>query len=90
MAKDIYHRAVREALEKEGWTITHDPYIGQYLNYLVGLEKIEPDRVLYLAIPEMIYNTLIEMELFQLVSAKIGMKIIVFDPENTFITLWKK
>lgn len=26
MAKDIYHNNVREALEKDGWTITHDPY----------------------------------------------------------------
>ncbi|MDX2248669.1 MAG: element excision factor XisH family protein [Bacteroidia bacterium] len=25
MAKDIYHQIVREALEKDGWTITHDP-----------------------------------------------------------------
>ncbi|MGK7877530.1 MAG: XisH family protein [Xenococcaceae cyanobacterium] len=24
-AKDIYHNAVRNGLEKEGWTITHDP-----------------------------------------------------------------
>lgn len=26
MAKDIFHKAVRNALEKDGWTITHDPY----------------------------------------------------------------
>jgi hypothetical protein len=26
MARDIFHEAVREALEKEGWHITHDPY----------------------------------------------------------------
>ncbi len=26
MARDIFHPVVREALEKEGWTITHDPY----------------------------------------------------------------
>jgi hypothetical protein len=25
MAKDLYHKNVREALEKEGWTITDDP-----------------------------------------------------------------
>ena len=25
-ARDIYHAAVRNALVKEGWTITHDPY----------------------------------------------------------------
>lgn len=26
MAKDIFHEAVKVALQKEGWTITHDPY----------------------------------------------------------------
>ena len=26
MARDKYHAQVRIALEKEGWTITHDPY----------------------------------------------------------------
>ena len=25
-AKDLYHDVVRRALEKDGWTITHDPY----------------------------------------------------------------
>jgi endonuclease IV len=27
MAKDIYHQIVKEALEKDGWLITHDPYL---------------------------------------------------------------
>ena len=26
MAKDLYHDAVRTSLEKDGWTITHDPF----------------------------------------------------------------
>jgi hypothetical protein len=26
MAKDIFHDAVKNALIKDGWTITHDPY----------------------------------------------------------------
>jgi hypothetical protein len=25
-ARDVYHAAVRNALESDGWTITHDPY----------------------------------------------------------------
>ena len=25
-ARDYYHDAVKHALEKDGWTITHDPY----------------------------------------------------------------
>lgn len=28
--KDIYHNAVRNALIKDGWTITHDPYPLEY------------------------------------------------------------
>lgn len=139
MAKDIYHQAVRNALEKEGWTITHDPYIinkmvlgakleidlglekvitaekgaekiavevksflqmslvhelhsvvGQYLNYLLGLRKVEPDRILFLAIPVSTYKSLTEMELFALVTSEINMKIFVFDPVTEIITLWKK
>ena len=30
MAKDIFHGVVRIALEKDGWTITHDPYRLRY------------------------------------------------------------
>lgn len=26
MAKDLYHQQVKEALIKDGWVITHDPY----------------------------------------------------------------
>jgi XisH protein len=25
-AKDVYHNTVKSALQKEGWTITHDPF----------------------------------------------------------------
>ena len=26
-ARDLYHDAVKNALVKDGWTITHDPFI---------------------------------------------------------------
>jgi len=43
MAKDKYHQHVREALEKDGWTITHDPYflaIGRRRSYVdLGAER---------------------------------------------------
>lgn len=29
-ARDLYHRAVKNALIKEGWIITHDPYTFPY------------------------------------------------------------
>jgi hypothetical protein len=48
MARDKYHREVREALEKEGWTITHDPYkimIGRRRGYIdLGAEIIGAEK----------------------------------------------
>jgi XisH protein len=26
LARDIFHNLVKDALEKEGWMVTHDPY----------------------------------------------------------------
>ncbi len=39
MARDLYHHAVRTALEKEGWKITADPYKIRYgrVNYEIDL-----------------------------------------------------
>jgi hypothetical protein len=30
MARDLFHHAVRHALEKDGWVVTHDPYKLEY------------------------------------------------------------
>ena len=35
MAKDIIHNPIRNALIKDGWTITHDPYTIEYNQELV-------------------------------------------------------
>lgn len=43
MKKDKYHQEVREALEKDGWRITHDPYylrVGRRKGYIdLGAER---------------------------------------------------
>ncbi len=43
MKKDKYHDLVREALEKDGWVITHDPYflwLGRRKGYIdLGAEQ---------------------------------------------------
>lgn len=43
-ARDIYHLAVRHSLEKEGWTVTDDPYTlraGGFLMYIdLGAEHL--------------------------------------------------
>jgi hypothetical protein len=43
-AKDIYHEAVKQALIKDGWTITHDPLTlrsgGAAISIDLGAEKL--------------------------------------------------
>jgi XisH protein len=48
MKRDKYHDLVKIALEKEGWTITHDPYfirLGRRKGYIdLGAEMIGAER----------------------------------------------
>jgi XisH protein len=48
MKRDKYHDLVKIALEKEGWTITHDPYfirLGKRKGYIdLGAEMIGAER----------------------------------------------
>ncbi len=64
--------------------------LGQYLNYIIGLEKIQSDRQLYLAIPKNVHSDLSEMPLFLTAIEKFNVKIIIFEPENEIILAWKK
>lgn len=53
-ARDKIHRAVRKALEKEGWTITHDPlsitFLSTDLAIDLGAEKLTGAEVSRIAI----------------------------------------
>jgi XisH protein len=137
MARDFYHENVREALEKDGWQITHDPYpvkvddvsyeidfgaepllaaekeglkiavevksfvgpstvnefhkaVGQFNDYYVALEIQEPNRVLFLAIPEDIWLRFFQKPVIQKSLERIGAKIIVYNPDNNDIIQWIK
>jgi hypothetical protein len=135
MARDIFHPIVREALEKEGWIITHDPYkvrvkgqpfdidlgaeqvvaaekgiqkiavevksylaasfayefhsvLGQYLNYETFMGIQEPDRTLYLAVPEHIYEKFFTQEATQYILEKFRLNLVIFDKDTRTILRW--
>ncbi|HMQ50217.1 MAG TPA: element excision factor XisH family protein [Saprospiraceae bacterium] len=48
MAKGKYHHIVREALESDGWVITHDPFkimVGRRKGYIdLGAELIAAEK----------------------------------------------
>ncbi|MCU0347571.1 MAG: hypothetical protein MUC59_11555 [Saprospiraceae bacterium] len=134
MAKDRNHQEVREALENDGWTITHDPYkimlgrrkgfidlgaeilaaekgvakiaveiksflgssdlyqfedaLGQFLVYLPALTKKEPERTLYLAVPEEFYDNFFEDSYFLEIAELYKLKMLVFNEKNNTIIKW--
>lgn len=137
MARDIFHYQVREALEKDGWEITDDPYflyyrgikmevdlgaekliaanknrekilveiksfvsqskvyawhsiVGQFENYLMALEKQDPDRELYLALPDLILDEFFETKFVQDSIQRHNMKIIIYDTKENSIIKWIK
>jgi hypothetical protein len=137
MARDLYHNNVREALEKEGWLITHDPYgieiedvsyevdlgaepiiaaekednkiaveiksfagtstvsefhraVGQFVDYGVALRMQEPERILYLAVPQLTYDSFFQKQVIKATLIYINCKIIVYNPQNNSIVSWIK
>jgi hypothetical protein len=134
-ARDLLHDEVRHSLEKDGWTITHDPLsipfagsrleidlgaeqliaaekgeqriavevksfmgaslvsefhtaLGQYLIYDEALRRNEPERVLYLAIPEVTYRTFFAEDIVGTLIQRHEVKLLVFDPDAEVIALW--
>jgi XisH protein len=62
--------------------------VGQFTDYYVALEILEPDRILYLALPQYIYDTYFQKVIIQKILAKIGAKILVYDPQKEIIVKW--
>lgn len=137
MAKDFYHENVREALEKDGWLITHNPYsvkveevgyeidfgaepliaaekeeskiavevksfvgpsainefhkaVGQFNDYSVVLEIKDPERILFLAVPEETWQRFFQKQVIQKSLARIKAKVIIYNPSNNTIVQWIK
>jgi XisH protein len=134
-AKDLFHNAVINGLQKENWTITDDPLtvkigdtriyidlgaerllaaergeekiaveiktfggvsvmfdfhvaIGQFINYQVALEDKDPDRRLYLAVPQEVYDSFFQSLLAKAVIQKFQIGLVIYEPESEVITQW--
>ena len=135
-ARDIFHDAVRHALEKEGWVITHDPLslqvggvemyidlgaekliaaekdgekiaveiksfisvsaiyefhlaIGQYRNYQLALSQEDPERLLYLAVPEDAYSRFFTLQFIQDALRYNEVRCLVYDVQVEGIVQWQ-
>lgn len=132
---DLYHEPVKQALLKDGWVITHDPFtleykelrvqadlgaekalaaekagrkiavevkvfgspspiselekaIGQYGVYRSILNRIDPQRELFLAIAQDVYADFFQQEAVKEILADYQIRLFVFDPAIAEIVVW--
>lgn len=62
--------------------------LGQYILYQTVIEEREPDRSLYLAVPQRILQDIFEEPLGKLLLKKNLTQVIGFDPQKEVIILW--
>jgi len=62
--------------------------LGQFINYQFALEEFEPDRQLYLAVPESIYNSFFQRRFIQSVIIRTRMRLLVYDETQEVIVQW--
>ncbi|WP_198648372.1 element excision factor XisH family protein [Cyanothece sp. BG0011] len=55
----------------------------------LALEELEPDRILYLAIPNDIYQNFFQDSFIQKVINNYSIKLLIINPQQGEIILWK-
>ncbi len=62
--------------------------VGQYDIYHSILSKIDPDRLLYLAVPLRIYEEVFSAKFGQMIMSSLQLRLIVFDEKQERILKW--
>ncbi|MGH7999634.1 MAG: element excision factor XisH family protein [Brasilonema sp.] len=76
---DLYHNTVKTELEKA---------VGQYGIYRTFLKRINPERILYLAIAKDIYQDFFQRPAIQEIIIDQQINLLVFDPNLEEIIQW--
>ena len=73
-----------------GQSPVHDFHaaLGQYELYTFAMEEFEPERVVYLAIPKLAYESLFQRTLIKKIVARRNIKICLYDPKDVNFILW--
>jgi hypothetical protein len=63
--------------------------LGQFINYRAALRREEPDRVLYLAVPNLTYNSFFQLDFPASMLQENAVKLIIYDIQLEQIVQWK-
>lgn len=62
--------------------------LGQYLMYSQALNKHEEGRVLYLALPEEVFDDLTNDQVISILSEQMQIRLLVYDPTTQILVRW--
>ncbi|NJK73586.1 MAG: hypothetical protein HC849_15430 [Oscillatoriales cyanobacterium RU_3_3] len=62
--------------------------LGQFLNYRDALEKVEPDRQLYLAVRLPIYQTFFQRRFIVSAVDRYQLRLVIYDVQQEVINQW--
>lgn len=62
--------------------------MGQYDSYALGMELYEPDRIVYLAVPNIIYQTFFQRPFVKLFLERKQIRYFVYKPTKELIIKW--
>ena len=65
-----------------------DEAVGQYQIYRTVLTEIDPGRVLYLAVQQRVYESLLAERFGQLIRQRLQLRLMVFDEHEESIVAW--
>ncbi|MEH1839648.1 MAG: XisH family protein [Nostoc sp.] len=63
--------------------------LGQFINYRAALRREEPDRVLYLAVPDLTYNSFFQLDFPASILQENTVKLLIYDIQLEQIVQWK-
>ncbi|MBN3939392.1 MAG: XisH family protein [Nostoc sp.] len=63
--------------------------LGQFINYRAALRREEPDRVLYLAVPDLTYNSFFQLDFPASMLQENTVKLLIYDIQLEQIVQWK-
>lgn len=62
--------------------------LGQYAMYRVVLARQDPDRPLFLAVPQTVYDGILSEPLGQVVLTDLNIRVLVFDADRQEVVRW--
>jgi hypothetical protein len=79
---------VKSFLERSSAISEFHTALGQFINYRGALRRLQPERVLYLAVPLTTYKTFFQLDFPKYMILENSVKMVIYDVQKEVIFQW--